>query len=147
MGVASMTTLGGASLGPPGISSNTFQPTPPVSNSTLNIKKKNKKRKKKTNGTTKQTKKEKEDSPSDYHSSEDEIEENEIDEGKGGYRKGGYHPVTIGEWYKHRYQIKKKLGWGHFSTVWLALDSKTGDYVALKIVKSAPHYTEAAMDE
>jgi len=35
---------------------------------------------------------------------------------------GGYHPVAIGEKYKERYTIEKKLGWGHFSTVWLASD-------------------------
>ena len=144
-----MTTLGGTSLGGGStVLGGNFEATSTVSNTSLNIKKKNKKRKKKGTGGGNTNKKVKvEESPSDYHSSEDEIEDNEIDEGKGGYRIGGYHPVSIGEWYKHRYQIKKKLGWGHFSTVWLALDSKTGDYVALKIVKSAPHYTEAATDE
>ncbi|CAF2366275.1 unnamed protein product [Brassica napus] len=40
-----------------------------------------------------------------------------------------------------------KLGWGHFSTVWLAWDTLNSRYVALKIQKSAQHYTEAAMDE
>jgi len=145
-----MTTLGGTTVGESVLGGNGLQPTSTVSNSPLNIKKKNKtKRKKKQasslpNDIIKTL--DEEESPIDYNSSEDEIDDNEIDEGQG-YRKGGYHPVTIGEWYKHRYQIKKKLGWGHFSTVWLALDSKTGDYVALKIVKSASHYTEAAMDE
>jgi serine/threonine-protein kinase SRPK3 len=45
------------------------------------------------------------------------------DEGKSGYRKGGYHPVNIGDVYNERYTVEKKLGWGHFSTVWLASDS------------------------
>jgi len=72
--------------------------------------------------------------------------------------------------YNRQYRILRKLGWGHFSTVWLAKDSyakhhrcslarstnsapgstscsKTRNVVALKIVKSAPHYTEAAEDE
>ena len=44
------------------------------------------------------------------------------DEGKKDYRKGGYHPVKIGDVYNGRYVIEKKLGWGHFSTVWLASD-------------------------
>ena len=45
-------------------------------------------------------------------------------------------------------QVVKKLGWGHFSTVWLVHDAHNpGTYAALKIVKSAPHYTEAAEDE
>ncbi|KAK8628966.1 hypothetical protein V6N13_077825 [Hibiscus sabdariffa] len=34
-----------------------------------------------------------------------------------------------------------KLGWGHFSTVWLAWDTQRTRYVALKIQKSAQHYT------
>jgi serine/threonine-protein kinase SRPK3 len=38
----------------------------------------------------------------------------------------------------------QKLGWGHFSTVWLAKDFKFHTYVAIKIQKSAPHYMEAA---
>jgi serine/threonine-protein kinase SRPK3 len=43
--------------------------------------------------------------------------------------------------------IIQKLGWGHFSTVWLAKDYKYDTYVALKIQKSASHYLEAAYDE
>jgi hypothetical protein len=39
------------------------------------------------------------------------------------YRKGGYHPVAIGDKFSNgRYVIVRKLGWGHFSTVWLARD-------------------------
>lgn len=40
-----------------------------------------------------------------------------------------------------------KLGWGQFSTVWLAHDTQTKKFVALKIQKSAKNYTEAAQDE
>jgi len=39
------------------------------------------------------------------------------------------------------------MGWGHFSTVWVALDLQTTKQVAMKIQKSASHYTEAAVDE
>lgn len=46
-----------------------------------------------------------------------------------------------------RYVIVQKLGWGHFSTVWLARDFKYGTYVAIKVQKSASHYLEAAYDE
>ena len=46
-----------------------------------------------------------------------------------------------------RYVIIQKLGWGHFSTVWLSKDYKYNTYVAIKIQKSAPHYLEAAYDE
>lgn len=41
----------------------------------------------------------------------------------------------------------RKLGWGHFSTVWLCKDLDEDRYVALKVVKSAQHYTETAADE
>ncbi|KAI0255198.1 kinase-like domain-containing protein [Lactifluus subvellereus] len=64
------------------------------------------------------------------------------------YCKGGYHPVHIGDTFSDaRYTVVRKLGWGHFSTVWLANDAKLNRHVALKIVKSAPRYTETALDE
>ncbi|KAG8371227.1 hypothetical protein BUALT_Bualt13G0065800 [Buddleja alternifolia] len=70
------------------------------------------------------------------------------DEGTEEYRRGGYHAVRIGDTFKHgRYVVQSKLGWGHFSTVWLAWDIQKSVYVALKVQKSAQHYTEAAMDE
>jgi serine/threonine-protein kinase SRPK3 len=36
------------------------------------------------------------------------------------YEAGGYHPVRIGDVYgpNDRYVVVRKLGWGHFSTVW-----------------------------
>ena len=59
-----------------------------------------------------------------------------------------------------RYVIIKKLGWGHFSTVWMVKDRTVVNnlkiapankdnpiFFALKVQKSAEHYTEAAMDE
>ncbi|KXN87052.1 Protein kinase dsk1 [Leucoagaricus sp. SymC.cos] len=64
------------------------------------------------------------------------------------YVKGGYHPVKIGDVFSDgRYVVVRKLGWGHFSTVWLANDTKMDRHVALKVVKSAPRYTETALDE
>ncbi|KAJ6927632.1 SRSF protein kinase 2-like [Populus alba x Populus x berolinensis] len=70
------------------------------------------------------------------------------DEGTEDYRRGGYHAVRIGDAFKNgRYVVQSKLGWGHFSTVWLAWDIQGSRYVALKVQKSAQHYTEAAMDE
>jgi len=84
------------------------------------------------------------------------------DEGEDGYKPGGYHPVKVGEVYNQRYVVVKKLGWGHFSTVWMVKDrrvvasplkpSASGKdqpppFFALKVQKSAEHYTEAAMDE
>eukprot|EP00927_Polykrikos_kofoidii_P004878 TRINITY_DN11927_c0_g2_i1.p1 TRINITY_DN11927_c0_g2~~TRINITY_DN11927_c0_g2_i1.p1 ORF type:complete len:719 (-),score=145.08 TRINITY_DN11927_c0_g2_i1:22-2178(-) len=69
------------------------------------------------------------------------------DEGADAYKKGGYHPVQLGEVYNGRYRVHAKLGWGHFSTVWLCQDVTGGGFVAMKVQKSAPHYTEAAYDE
>ncbi|KAJ6765748.1 SERINE KINASE-LIKE PROTEIN [Salix purpurea] len=70
------------------------------------------------------------------------------DEGTEDYRRGGYHAVRIGDTFKNgRYVVQSKLGWGHFSTVWLAWDIQGSRYIALKVQKSAQHYTEAAMDE
>lgn len=54
------------------------------------------------------------------------------EEDAGDYKPGGYHPVRLGDGlgevqdvrgYKTwRYQVVRKLGWGHFSTVWLVKD-------------------------
>jgi serine/threonine-protein kinase SRPK3 len=55
--------------------------------------------------------------------------------------------MHVGELLADRYLIIQKLGWGHFSTVWLAKDTKFNTYVALKLQRSAPHYLEAAFDE
>ncbi|KAJ1860675.1 serine/threonine protein kinase, CMGC [Coemansia sp. RSA 2703] len=87
----------------------------------------------------------------DYSSSnsyEDEDEPEMDEEDIEDYCKGGYHPVKIGDEFKaKRYKVVRKLGWGHFSTVWLAYDREKDIHVALKIVKSAAHYAEAALDE
>ena len=53
------------------------------------------------------------------HSSEMEEQEDAVD-----YCKGGYHPVKIGDFYHNRYDVLRKVGWGHFSTVWLCQDIK-----------------------
>lgn len=47
---------------------------------------------------------------------------------------GGYHPVKEGELYKQgQYVVLHKLGWGHFSTVWLVEDVSTGQRYAMKV--------------
>ena len=46
-----------------------------------------------------------------------------------------------------KYIILKKLGWGHFSTVWLALKLQDKKLYALKVQKSAEKYTESALEE
>ncbi|KAH8052095.1 hypothetical protein JL721_10974 [Aureococcus anophagefferens] len=73
-------------------------------------------------------------------------------EGSEGYRVGGYHPVALGDVFNGRYTVVEKLGWGHFSTVWMVRDALsqalgTPRLVALKVQKSASHYTDAALDE
>ncbi|XP_039972150.1 SRSF protein kinase 2-like isoform X2 [Xiphias gladius] len=63
------------------------------------------------------------------------------------YGIGGYYLVEIGEIFVDRYQVVRKLGWGHFSTVWLCWDMVKRRFVALKVVKSAQTFTETALDE
>jgi serine/threonine-protein kinase SRPK3 len=42
--------------------------------------------------------------------------------------------VRVGEKFKDgRYVVLRKLGWGHFSTVWLAEEVETGRTFALKV--------------
>jgi serine/threonine-protein kinase SRPK3 len=87
-------------------------------------------------------------SPSSSSSREDAAETTADEEDSEDYCKGGYHPVTVGEKFKDgKYTVVRKLGWGHFSTVWLSRDNTTGKHVALKVVRSAAHYTETAIDE
>ncbi|XP_078465627.1 SRSF protein kinase 2-like isoform X1 [Lampetra planeri] len=74
--------------------------------------------------------------------SDDEEQEDPND-----YCKGGYHAVKIGDLFNGRYHVVRKLGWGHFSTVWLCWDMMGKRFVAMKVVKSAQHYTETALDE
>ncbi|KAF1947589.1 serine/threonine-protein kinase SRPK2 [Clathrospora elynae] len=87
-------------------------------------------------------------SPDSSSSSVDEADNTADEEDSEDYCKGGYHPVQVGEEYKDgKYTIVRKLGWGHFSTVWLSRDNTSGKHVALKVVRSAAHYTETALDE
>lgn len=72
----------------------------------------------------------------------------EEDEGIDSYRKGGYHAVRVGDPFAGgRYIAQRKLGWGQFSTVWLAYDTQSSSYVALKIQKSAAQFAQAALHE
>ncbi|KAL9125046.1 MAG: hypothetical protein Q9217_005697 [Psora testacea] len=51
------------------------------------------------------------------------------------YCSGGYHPIELGdEFCQGRYRIVHKLGYGSFSTVWLARDSTADRYVSLKVI-------------
>lgn len=62
-----------------------------------------------------------------------EDQDSSEDEGMPDYKIGGYHPVHVGEILLDRYVIIQKLGWGHFSTVWLTKDLKYNSYVAMKV--------------
>merc|ERR1719204_554304 len=90
----------------------------------------------------------------DYISSDTSAEwfDGDEDSDSKAYGAGGYLRVRIGDKLHNRYVIESKLGWGHFSTVWLATDlmapsASSRRFVALKIQKSAPHYLDAAKDE
>jgi len=78
---------------------------------------------------------------------EDDYSSESEEEGESSYKPGGYHRVHVGEVYNSRFEVLEKLGWGHFSTVWKCLDRQMGAMVAMKVQKSARHYTEAAKDE
>ncbi|KAF9518782.1 hypothetical protein BS47DRAFT_197256 [Hydnum rufescens UP504] len=50
------------------------------------------------------------------------------------YRPGGLHPIHLGDTLgAERYKILRKLGYGSFSTVWLARDAQESRYVAIKV--------------
>lgn len=41
------------------------------------------------------------------------------------YSTGGFHPVSLGDTFNSgTYKVVRKLGYGQYSTVWLARDSK-----------------------
>jgi serine/threonine protein kinase len=63
------------------------------------------------------------------------------------YHVDGYHPCHVGEIIDSKYVILKKLGWGHFSTVWLAFKLSDKQLYALKVQKSAEKYIESAFEE
>ncbi|KAL3471766.1 kinase domain-containing protein [Aspergillus californicus] len=52
-----------------------------------------------------------------------------------GYAPGGYHPTLIGDAFCNgRYTVVHKLGFGSYSTIWLAFDEQLRRYVSLKIL-------------
>ncbi|KAJ9466325.1 Serine/threonine-protein kinase SRPK [Diplonema papillatum] len=63
------------------------------------------------------------------------------------YCVGGYHRVELGDVYNDKYKILHKLGWGQFSTVWLAEHVTSQATVALKISKSSVDFMQASLDE
>ncbi|KAI1267449.1 kinase-like protein [Xylariaceae sp. FL1019] len=63
------------------------------------------------------------------------------------YEPGGFHPVHLGDVYHDHYRVVHKLGYGGFSTVWLARDTTTNRWVALKIVEAreSPTYHDRSV--
>lgn len=47
----------------------------------------------------------------------------------------------------NKYIILKKIGWGHFSTVWLAFNNKDKKLYALKIMRSHSRYIQVGFSE
>ncbi|KAG6018531.1 hypothetical protein E4U40_000191, partial [Claviceps sp. LM458 group G5] len=52
------------------------------------------------------------------------------------YTHGGYHPISLGDKLCKRYTILRKLGYGEYSTVWLASDLRLKRYVAIKVLRA-----------
>ncbi|KAF8855453.1 kinase-like protein, partial [Acephala macrosclerotiorum] len=63
-----------------------------------------------------------------YYQTSDNIEDIE------NYRMGGYHPVALRDTLNGHYNVLHKLGYGGFSTVWLAQDTDKSKYVAIKVI-------------
>lgn len=64
----------------------------------------------------------------DIYFPEDDVEDLEQ------YRVGGYHPTLINDSFQGgRYTVVHKLGYGGYSTIWLARDHQQHRYVSLKI--------------
>ncbi|GKZ65025.1 hypothetical protein AnigIFM60653_007610 [Aspergillus niger] len=61
------------------------------------------------------------------------------------YRPGGYHPIQIGDHHHGRYQVIHKLGYGSYSTTWLARDDQNNKYVAVKICTADSDSKEAGI--
>ncbi|KAH6637133.1 kinase-like domain-containing protein [Chaetomium tenue] len=63
------------------------------------------------------------------------------------YRPGGFHPVNLGDTLQDgRYVVRHKLGYGGFSTVWLARDTQEDQWVSIKI-KTAEASTETPEED
>lgn len=64
---------------------------------------------------------------------------------------GGYPPVSISHIIDDRYQVVRKIGFGHFSTVWLCWDNRTPahapEFRALKVSKSEKVFADATLSE
>ncbi|KAL4885603.1 kinase-like domain-containing protein [Aspergillus karnatakaensis] len=62
------------------------------------------------------------------------------------YGPGGYHPISIGDRLSNRYNVVHKLGFGTYSTIWLARDLKRAKYVAVKVGIAEADMSETASE-
>lgn len=83
---------------------------------------------------------------SESSSSDSSDDDNDVEEIED-YHVDGYHAAHVGEIIDSKYILLKKLGWGHFSTVWLVFKLSDKQLYALKIQKSAEKYIESAFEE
>lgn len=63
------------------------------------------------------------------------------------HRPGGYCNPKENDQFFNKYKIVKKLGRGHFSTVWKVIEMQSQKNYAMKIQKSAKSYRESATEE
>jgi serine/threonine protein kinase len=71
----------------------------------------------------------------------DDVEDLEL------YSKGGYYPITILDTVQSprtSYRVLHKLGYGSYSTVWLAQDTQTSRLVSLKLLTAEPVAAEGS---
>jgi serine/threonine protein kinase len=76
-----------------------------------------------------------------YSSSSDSENTKDIDDSIGHYQ------IEFGQTISDRYHLKDQCGIGTFGKVYLALDSKKNDYVAIKVVRKIKRYVESAKIE
>ncbi|KAJ5578133.1 protein kinase [Penicillium hispanicum] len=55
------------------------------------------------------------------------------------YHRKCYYPVKIGQTFNNRYRIIAKLGYGAYSTVWLAWDERANEYASPKVSVQTDH--------
>ena len=51
------------------------------------------------------------------------------------YRVGGFHPVELGDVLNARYRVLRKLGYGRYSTVWLAEDHQYFFFLKIHLIE------------
>lgn len=98
------------------------------------------------NGRSRERMRKQSDTESESMSSSEDNDDNDIEE-LDDYGVNGYHAAHVGEILDSKYVLLKKLGWGHFSTVWLAFKLSDKQLYALKIQKSAEKYIDSAFEE